>query len=89
MIRQFECQYPPYFSYLILSKEEALENKYVFLDMIEESIILFDRDSFFKNRIEEMKRRLEILGSRRIFLKDGTWYWNLKPDPSIGEVFEL
>ena len=89
MIRQFECQYPPYFSYLILSKEEALENKYVFLDMIEESIILFDRDSFFKNRIEEMKRRLEILGSRRIFLKDGTWYWDLKPDLSIGEVFEL
>lgn len=81
--------YTPYFSYLILSKEEAQENRYVFLDMVEESIILFDRDNFFKNRLEEMKRHLEILGSRRIFLKDGTWYWDLKPDLSIGEVFEL
>ncbi|MBU4373504.1 MAG: nucleotidyltransferase domain-containing protein [Candidatus Methanoperedenaceae archaeon] len=80
---------PPIFSSLILSKEEAMENRNIFLDMIEDSIILYDKDDFFRNRLKAMKNRLQQLGSRKFILKDNTWYWQLKPDMKAGEILEL
>ncbi|HID63461.1 MAG TPA: nucleotidyltransferase domain-containing protein [Anaerolineae bacterium] len=79
----------PYLSFLVLSEEEANQNRYIFLDMIEEGIILHDRDGYFARRLEALKERLIALGSRRVCLEDGTWYWDLKPDLVLGEVFEL
>ena len=40
----------PYVSYLVLSLEEAQENRYIYLDMIEDSIIIFDRNNFFEKK---------------------------------------
>jgi len=79
----------PYLSYLILSEEEADENRYVFLDMVEDSVILHDRDGFFARRLRRLRERLKELGSKRVWLDDGTWYWDLKPDLKPGEVFTL
>ncbi len=79
----------PMFSSIVLSKEEAMENRNIFLDMIDGSIILYDKNNFFKNRLKELKKRLLQLGSEKIVLKDKTWYWNLKPDGAMGEVIEL
>ncbi len=79
----------PYFAYIILSREEARENRYLYLDMVEDAVILHDRDSFFARKLGEMRKRLEELGSKRIKLDDGTWYWDLKPDLKPGEVFTL
>ena len=79
----------PYLSYIILSQKEAQKNLYLFLDMIEDSIILLDRNDFFKKRLKELRRRLNLLGAKKIFLEDGSWYWDLKPDLLAGEVFEL
>ncbi len=79
----------PIFSSIVLSKEEALENRNIFLDMIDGSIILNDKNNFFKNRLKELKKRLLQLGSEKIVLEDKTWYWNLKPDSAMGEVIEL
>ncbi|MFQ5903965.1 MAG: nucleotidyltransferase domain-containing protein [Candidatus Binatia bacterium] len=81
--------YNPYLSFLILSEEETRENRFIFLDMIDYSVILFDRDGFIAERLESLKRRLEALGSKKVFLEDGSWYWDLKPDLVPGEVFEL
>ncbi len=71
------------------AKEEATENRNIFLDMIDDSIILYDKDNFFKNRLKELKNRLTQLGSRKVTLKDKTWYWQLKPDIKAGEILEL
>lgn len=79
----------PYFSYLIFSMEEAGENHYVFLDMIEDSIILYDKNDYFKKRLSSLRERLSLLGSKKILLDDGTWYWNIKPDLYAGEEFVL
>lgn len=79
----------PIFSSIVLSKEEALENRNIFLDMIDGSIILYDKNNFFKNRLKELKKRLLQLGSEKVVLEDKTWYWNLKPDSAMGEVIEL
>lgn len=77
------------FSSIILSKQEAMENRNIFLDMIDASIILYDKNNFFKNRLKELNKRLLQLGSKKIVLEDKTWYWNLKPDSAPGEVIEL
>jgi len=79
----------PCFSYLVFSKEEAEQNHYVFLDMIEDSIILYDKNDYFKKRLSLLKERLSILGSKKISLEDGTWYWDLKPELKMGEEFIL
>lgn len=73
---------PPVFSSIILSMDEAKENRNIFLDMIDDSIILYDKNSFFKNRLVQ-------LGSKKVILDDNTWYWNLKPDIEAGEIIEL
>ncbi|MCX7994561.1 MAG: nucleotidyltransferase domain-containing protein [candidate division WOR-3 bacterium] len=79
----------PHFSYLILSSDEASKNRKIYLDMIEDGIILYDRGEFIRKKFKELKSRLKELGSKKILLKDGRWYWDLKPDLKIGEVFEL
>ncbi len=81
-----------YFAYLkpiIFSKEETKENRYLFLDVIEDGVILHDREGFFEDRLKSFKKRLEELGAKRFFLEDGSWYWVLKPDLKPGEVFKL
>lgn len=79
----------PTLSSIVLSEEEAMENRNIFLDMIDASIILYDKNNFFKNKLKELKNRLLELGSKKIELEDKTWYWSLKPDSAPGEVIEL
>ena len=74
---------------IIFSRSEASTNRYLYLDLVEDAIILLDKDSFFKERLETLKTRLKELGSEKVKLEDGTWYWILKPDLKFGEVFEL
>jgi len=74
---------------IILSRSEANMNRYIYLDMIEDANILFDKNNFFKERLEILKRRLKELGSKKVELEGGGWYWILKPDLKFGEVFEL
>jgi predicted nucleotidyltransferase len=81
--------FKPFLAYLVLSAEEAKENRYLYLDMVEDSYVLHDRGKFFARKLDEMRERLREPGSRRIRLKDGTWYWDLKPDLEPGEVFSL
>jgi hypothetical protein len=69
--------------------EEASFFHPFYLDMTEEAILLFDRDGFFRKVLERLRRRLQELGSKRVFLPDGSWYWVLKPDIKWGEVFDL
>lgn len=60
----------------------------LFLDMVHDARILFDRDDFFARRLDRLRERLRELGSQRIWEGD-TWYWDLKPDWKPGDVIEL
>jgi hypothetical protein len=79
----------PSLSCLVMSKREAEENHYVFLDMVQDSTILFDDGDYFKGRLSALNKRLSSLGSRKVLLADGSWYWDLKPDLKLGEEFVL
>ena len=74
----------PFLSLLVLSLEEARENRYLYLDMIEEARILVDTDGFFQGKLRGLRRRLKELGAKKI-RRDGDWYWDLKPDLKLGD----
>ncbi|MDW8034480.1 MAG: nucleotidyltransferase domain-containing protein [Nitrososphaerota archaeon] len=77
-----------YLSPIIKSPEEAKIGSPLFLDMVEDVKILFDRDNFFSNILARLKQRLKELGSIRVW-KGDAWYWILKPDLKPGEIIEL
>ena len=71
------------------SPEEARGHSPLYLDIVEDGILLIDRDGFFRTVLDGMRARMRQLGSRRVFLADGRWYWDLKPDFRFGEVVEI
>lgn len=75
-------------SAILKTPEEAERGTPLFLDMVEDARILFDRSGFFLGILERLKNRLNRLGARRIW-RGNAWYWVLKPDFKPGEVFEL
>ena len=75
-------------SLLVLSQEEARQNRLIFLDMIEEARMLMDQDGFFQDRLDALRMRLQELGAKKV-RRNGTWYWDLKPDLKPGEVVTL
>ena len=79
---------PPFLSLLVLSRAEADQNRYLYLDMLADAHLLIDRGRFFQNRLEVMGARLEELGAKKI-RRNGGWYWDLKPDLAPNEVVAL
>ncbi len=59
----------------------------LFLDMIEDARLLYDRENFLRDALAAFQARLRRLGARRIW-RGNAWIWDLKPDYKIGEVFE-
>lgn len=69
--------------------EEARFHSPLYLDIVEDGILLVDRGRFFQTVLDAMRARMRQLGSRRVFLDDGSWYWDLKPSFRFGEVVEI
>jgi predicted nucleotidyltransferase len=68
--------------------EELRRGSPLFLDLIDDAVVLVDRDGALRDHLEHLRGRLQELGARRVWLGDA-WYWDLKPDYHVGEVFEL
>jgi predicted nucleotidyltransferase len=60
----------------------------LFLDMLDDGRLLYDRGGFFAGQLAALKARLDKLGSKRIW-KDDAWYWDLKPDYKPGDEIVL
>lgn len=69
--------------------DEAQYHSPLYLDMVEDARLLFDRDGFFAAVLESMRSRMHALGSRRVYLPDRSWYWDLKPDFRFGDVVDI
>jgi predicted nucleotidyltransferase len=78
----------PYLSPLIYEIKDLERIKHLFFDMTEDVIILYDKEDFLLDYIAKIKKRLEELGSKKIY-KDGGYYWLLKPDYKWGDIIEL
>ncbi len=70
------------------TKDEVEQGSPLFLDFVEDGVILFDRGGFFNGYLAKLRARLEKLGAKRI-VQGERWYWILKPDYKPGEVFEI
>lgn len=67
---------------------EAQAGSHLYLDMVEDVILLHDEGRFFESALNSLKERLEKLGARRV-RQGSRWYWVLKPDLGPGEVIDL
>ena len=60
----------------------------LFLGMLDDGRLLYDRGGFFAGELAALKERLDKLGSKRIW-KGDAWYWDLKPDFKPGDEIVL
>ncbi len=59
-----------------------------YLNMAEDAIVVYDKDDFFKNILEKIRKGLKDLESKRVRL-GSRWYWVLKPDYRFKEVTRI
>ena len=59
-----------------------------YLDFVEDARLLYDRGDFFRGFLDQLRNRLRRLGARRVW-RGNAWYWDLKPDFKVGDVFEI
>lgn len=60
----------------------------ILLDIVEDGIILHDKENFLRNVLLSIKESLKKLGARKIITKKG-YYWILKPDIKPGEIVRI
>lgn len=76
------------FSPIIKSVEEASVISPLYLDMVEDAVVLYDKDGFFSKILESVRAKLRELGAERIRVGK-KWYWRLKKEYRFGEVIEI
>lgn len=75
-------------SVILKTPEEAKRTVPLYLDLLEDAVILYEQDGFFTSILERLRESLDRLGARRC-RKGRILYWELKPDYNPGEVFEI
>lgn len=63
---------------ILKTPAEVEHGSLIFLDMIEDARILFDRNCFFQDYLSRLSEKLKELGSVKV-MKENGYYWILKP----------
>ncbi len=77
-----------YFSPIIMTPEEARKIPPIFLDMVEDAVIIYDKEGFFTSLLKKLASKLRELGAERVRV-GRKWYWRLKKDFRFGEVIVI
>lgn len=88
LARAYALGLHPSLSPIFKTPDEVAAGSPLFLDMIDDARIVYDRGDFLKQAFSDFSGRLARLGAKRIW-RDNSWYWDLKPDYKPGEVFEI
>lgn len=76
--RIYEKGFYPNFSPVLKTVHEAEQLSPLYLDMVEDAVILYDLEGFFRKVLDRLSVGLRRLGARRVSI--GTkWYWDLRP----------
>lgn len=76
-------------SYVAFSDTQFADTPWLLLDISHHGIILFDPHEVLSHKLAALRARLRELGSQRIELPNGDWYWDIKPDMVPGEIVHL
>ncbi|MEM3061026.1 MAG: nucleotidyltransferase domain-containing protein [Candidatus Bathyarchaeia archaeon] len=74
---------------IAITPEEASITHPFYLDIAEEGIVIYDKNDFMKKKIRELKEKLKSLGSRKVILPTGEWYWILTSKPEEARRLEI
>jgi len=67
---------------------EVQQGSLLFLDILEDGKMLFDRDNFLKDYLTGWEKKLRAQGAHRVMRGEG-WHWVLKEPFQFGEEIEL
>ena len=73
---------------VLKTPEEAEKFSPLYLDMVYDAVILYDRNYFFTRILQKLRDRLKELGAERVKMGK-KWYWVLKKYSRFGETVEL
>lgn len=73
---------------VIRKPEEVNLGGYFYLDMVDDAVILYDKNDFFSAYLRKFKKRLTEYGAEKKRWKGG-YYWEIKPDLKPDEVIQL
>ncbi len=79
---------PPPISPIVLDRVSASKPRLLYLDLVTDAVIIYDKDNFFRKVLDKFKDKLRELGAERKRIGK-KWYWVLKKDYDFGEVFSL
>jgi len=86
--RAVEAGYVPVVQHYPLGRGEAARFHRVYLDIVLDGIVVYDREGFISGVLGDLRRRLEEWGARRVCRPDGRCYWVIK-EVAAGEVYSL
>jgi hypothetical protein len=69
----------------ILSEDEAKYFNPLYLDMVEHSIVIFDKNNFIRNILDKVREQMERWGSYKEFVGN-RWIWIIKKGEFVGRV---
>ncbi len=69
---------------IIKTTDEAKLLRPLYLDMIDDAIILYDKNHFFSKVLEKLRNRLNELGAEKVYVGK-KWYWRLKKEYKFGD----
>jgi hypothetical protein len=81
----YEKGYNITFSPILKTPDEARTISPIYLDMVEDAIIIYDVKGFFKEILDRLALRLKELNAERVWIGK-KWYWRLKKEFKPGEV---
>ncbi|MGQ9782067.1 MAG: nucleotidyltransferase domain-containing protein [Nitrososphaeria archaeon] len=76
------------FSPIMKTSSKARTISPLYLDMVEDAMIVYDKDQFFEKVLDRLSKKLQELGAERVWVGK-KWYWRLKKEYSPGEVIIL
>lgn len=76
------------FTEIVFAADETAKTHRLFLEVVEDGVILYDRGEFFAGILNRLRAALQQIGARRKRIGDLS-YWDLKPDFKPGDVVKL
>ena len=80
--------YTPVLSPIVLDRKIAATFRPIYLDIVEDGVIIYDKGGFFSATLRKLKVKLDELCAKRVRVGK-KWVWILKRDYRFGEVIEI